>query len=234
MGVLLVKVVGQYYKRVQNGKIAANYEATFKIPDTTPPDRLLWTVQRQLINKHLQKLDAASAGFRTCAIVDVQRPGAEVSTEVDVLKKPIDKMTKDELSQFCLLKNLNMNIDGYGNILEARQAVKDRLDDVEFARAKEQKEKAKKEQEEKERRELEELNELPLDEPPRVLGAEGSVTQPLPQEDIFDEGPAAVPGAEGAHPAVNTDPNLTGKPGGDQGEPAKETKAPASGKEEIE
>lgn len=116
-----ITVSGQYHKRVENmggGTDLENYSEIFTLDDL---DSALSIIQNKLINARLREKDPRSQGFRTCAIIDIKDDGKKSPGR----PKTIDTMNLEELTHFCIKNSLPVQLEGAGNIIEARQRVRD-------------------------------------------------------------------------------------------------------------
>lgn len=86
-------------------------------------------IQRLLLPSELSEKYPDSMGHKTCRIVDVKIASRPASEFGDITKKPVAKMSRNELSQFCSLHSLKVPLESFGDIIDARQAVQDSYDE---------------------------------------------------------------------------------------------------------
>lgn len=84
----------------------------------------LWVIQRRLLPTWLAENHPDQVGFRTCQVTPggmkrVQRPASQVIN----LDKKVTEMSMQELAAFCRMKNLNVPVSAFKDVVEARAAV---------------------------------------------------------------------------------------------------------------
>jgi hypothetical protein len=139
------------------------FKETFKLPNL---DAALSVIQNKLINPRLKEKNPKALRFRTCGMVDVKEiVGDKAISKKNSKKldeKNIDIMNRNELAEFVTLKGLPIDVVEFGDIMKARQAVKDALDNLALLKQKEERREKAKESD----RALKELNDLPIDDLP--------------------------------------------------------------------
>jgi hypothetical protein len=112
-----------------DGSIVQSWEPQFKKSAITTENVALYVVQRRLLPSWLADHHKDCVVFRTCAIVPgglrrVMRP----AKDAQVLDKPLDQMSIPELASFCKVRGLNVQVSAFGNVVDAREAVKYELE----------------------------------------------------------------------------------------------------------
>lgn len=139
---------------VRNGTIKEPqpYKEKVTLADHNPGTNLdLSRIRRHVIGPLLAKKIKGYVRVRTCEIVDVKALGTAKVASRKLSNKDIPSMSRDDLTQFVIQENLDVDADSFGSVMEARQAISDAYDNKLFAekRAKQNAEKHKKEKQEK-------------------------------------------------------------------------------------
>jgi hypothetical protein len=74
--------------------------------------------------------------FRTCIITSTRRVSQAVSAADNLVEENIPTMTLEQLRTLCTIKALQVPLDDFANIMEARTAVRDELQNLKLAERK--------------------------------------------------------------------------------------------------
>lgn len=165
-----ITIEGQYYAKAIGGSgvFLKYYRATFVLPSL---EGALSQIVKHLLAPKLLRLYPDYTDYRTHEMVEVRLQGEEPDTSI--LKLPIEKMSFEQLSDFCVLRGLMCDPYKADGILDARKRVADALqlkqEEIEYL--------ARVEEENAEKNSLLKLNDI----------------DPKANKDIVSMGPGTVP-----------------------------------------
>lgn len=120
----------------RGGKITSQWEPQFKKVSVTVENVALYIIQRRLLPTWLAENYPDCVRFRTCSIVPGGMKRAwRPASEAVLLDKPVSEMSLAELRAFCHLRGLNVALQGFSKVEEAREAVQFELDQLAAAKA---------------------------------------------------------------------------------------------------
>lgn len=120
-----VTVEGTYYAGTRGNKIPKQFK----------PEKFLLaslenaqhTIFRKLLTQRLQSKCPDFVHTRTCIIVNTQTV-IGVLAKRDIREIPIAEMSLDELNEFTIAQDLDVDMTACGNVMAARKAVQDSFD----------------------------------------------------------------------------------------------------------
>lgn len=136
---IYIRATGQYVEKTLSHKLPREYDVEVMLTDNpeaqVPPERRLhYLMFRKLLPHYFETNIDKYPGYthvRTCKTHGVEIVG-ERKGPVNA-DKPIEKMTRNELVQYCFEKDLNTDPKKYTTVADARQAVLDELENRRIA-----------------------------------------------------------------------------------------------------
>lgn len=93
-------------------------------------------IQRYMLPARLASKHKDFSRFRTCVITSTKRVNRAVSAADDLSEENIPVMTLEQLRTLCTIKAMQVPLDDFADIAEARRAVMDELQNIKLAEAK--------------------------------------------------------------------------------------------------
>ena len=109
------------------------------VPKMEKVNSLQWAshiIQRYMLPARLAAKHKDFVRFRTCIITSTRRVSQAVSAADNLVEENIPTMTLEQLRTLCTIKALQVPLDDFANIAEARVAVRDELQNIKIAERK--------------------------------------------------------------------------------------------------
>jgi len=130
---------GFKYVEMQLGSGDKTHKIKRAVPKMEKVNSLAWSqhiIQRYMLPARLAAKYKDFSRFRTCVITSTKRVNRAVSAADDLSEENIPVMTLEQLHTLCTIKAMQVPLDDFADIVEARRAVMDELQNIKLAEAK--------------------------------------------------------------------------------------------------